>query len=366
MIARLLGFPMQKKLTWLTYEEASEVDFDICIATWWRTVFSLKRIKASHYTYFVQSIESRFYPENEVVLRNLVELTYSLDLHIITEANWIKDYLYKKYKKESFLVLNGIRKDYFNDKREAFSKRNESIIRVLVEGPLGVSFKNTELALELACRSRADEVWLLTSTDIGYYHNVTKLYSRLPVTEVGRVYSSCDILLKLSTVEGMFGPPLEAFHCGSTSITYDVTGYDEYIRHNENALVSFSREDNDVINKINYLVDNRDVLEKLKREALLTAEFWPTWEQSSIEFSKVCNIIKEKNPQQDISYIGYITDLLWEQYEKSASVPSSIVHHGVKDLLKKKVGDKIYQKSPRVYSMLRKLKWTIYSRIRKA
>jgi hypothetical protein len=38
------------------------------------------------------------------------------------------------------------------------------------------------------------------------------------------VYRSCDILGKLSYVEGMFGPPLEMFHCGWTAIVYNVTG----------------------------------------------------------------------------------------------------------------------------------------------
>lgn len=362
---RLSWFPEARKLNWITFEQAEDFSFDICIATWWRTVFSLKHIKSSHYAYFVQSIESRFYPENEIILRNLVELTYSLDLHIITEANWIRNYLYEKYNKTVFLVLNGIRKDYFNNQIEPFSSRNDNTVRVLVEGPLGVSFKNTELALDLAIQSKADEVWLLTSTDIGYYPKVNKLYSRLPVTEVGKVYSSCDILVKLSTVEGMFGPPLEAFHCGATSVTYDVTGYDEYIVPEKNALVSFSRKDQDIIDKINYLVDNKEILEKLKREALLTANTWPTWENSSNEFHKVCKSINDLPKNQDITYIGYIADLLWEQYEKSTSLNHNHSYISTKDLLKRKIGDKIYNKSPKLYSMLRKIKWSIYSIIKR-
>ena len=52
------------------------------------------------------------------------------------------------------------------------------------------------------------------------------------------IYRSCDVIVKLSYVEGMFGPPLEMFHCGGTSIVYDVTGHDEYIVHGKNGLVA--------------------------------------------------------------------------------------------------------------------------------
>lgn len=41
----------------------------------------------------------------------------------------------------------------------------------------------------------------------------------------------------------MFGPPLEMFHCGGTSIVYDVTGHDEYIVHDKNGLVAKTDDD---------------------------------------------------------------------------------------------------------------------------
>ena len=39
--------------------------FDLVFATWWKTALELHRINAYQYAYFVQSIESRFYPESE-------------------------------------------------------------------------------------------------------------------------------------------------------------------------------------------------------------------------------------------------------------------------------------------------------------
>lgn len=353
---QLHWFPESRKLNWLTYKDVQEKKFDLCIATWWRTVFNLKRVNANHYAYFVQSIESRFYPENEVILRNLIELTYSLDLEIITEASWIKQYLKEKYEKEAYLVLNGIDKESFSTAVEPYSPRNPDKVRLLVEGPLGVSFKNTELALKLAKRSKVDEVWFLTSTNILFYPKVDKLYSRVPVTQVGRVYASCDILLKLSTVEGMFGPPLEAFHCGATSVTYDVTGFDEYIIANKNALVSFSRTDEDVLDKINSLVENPNLLNSLKMEAIETARKWPSWDQSSKVFEEVCAKIIAKPITQNIMKIGHESNLLWEMYQSSLFLKN---RDGVFNHLKRKFANSVHSKSPLLYDLLQKVYRTV-------
>ena len=83
-------------LKFITFEEAEKMSFDIAIATWWRTVYELYRIKAKKYIYFVQSIESKFYSnDNEFGLVMLAELTYFLNMSVITEATWIKEYLEK-------------------------------------------------------------------------------------------------------------------------------------------------------------------------------------------------------------------------------------------------------------------------------
>lgn len=314
---RLEWFPGAEKLTWMDYAEAAEKKFDLVIATWWRTVFYLNKINAKKYAFFVQSIESRFYPEDEVTLRTLVDLTYSLHVNFITEATWIKEYLKEHFDQDALLVRNGISKAYFNDEIKPKVPRASEKLRVLVEGPLNVSFKNTELAVELCRQSRADEVWFVTSTEIGAYPNVDRLFSRVPISEIGSIYASCDVLVKLSTVEGMFGPPLEIYHTGGTSISYDVTGYDEYIEHNVNGLVSFSRQNQEIIEFINRLKDNPDELAQLKANALATAEKWPDWESSSKEFSAACEQLIASGVITSVTLLKAQTERFWLFYEES-------------------------------------------------
>lgn len=232
---RLYWHPEAKALKWKTYEQVKNEVFDVAIATWWRTIFDIHKVNAKSYVYFVQSIESKFYPEKEKILRNLVESTYLIPFTIITEATWIKEYLEEKYNLDVLLVHNGIRKDIYQLEGDRYEKSKG--LRILVEGPVDVPFKNVPKTIKLAKKSNADEIWLLSSSKIKKYKGIDRVFSQVPITEVAKIYRSCDVIVKLSYVEGMFGPPLEMFHCGGTAITYNVTGHDEYIVNGVNGLI---------------------------------------------------------------------------------------------------------------------------------
>src|SRR5689334_6518616 len=68
------------QLRFTNFDAVGEDHFDIALATWWKTVYELHRISAERYAYFVQSIESWFYPDSDVAVRNLVNATYLLPL----------------------------------------------------------------------------------------------------------------------------------------------------------------------------------------------------------------------------------------------------------------------------------------------
>jgi hypothetical protein len=349
---RLNWHPESKILTWLTYDETENIKFDIVIATWWKTIFSLHQVASKSYMYFVQSIESKFYPEYEVALRRLVESTYSLELPVITEATWIKEYIENTYPSEVFLAYNGIRKDIYNLKVKPLQEREKGKLRVLVEGPLGISFKNVEKTIELCLKSDADEVWLLTSSEITSYKGVTRVFSKIPINETAKIYSSCDVLVKLSYVEGMFGPPLEIFHCGGTAIVYDVTGHDEYIAHGKNGIVVERDNEQEVIKYLNTLKKDSLFLADLKRGAIETANNWIDWGTSSAVFrSNVESIFKKYSdtPQRikkltDFHMINYIEfeDFIKKNY-KLAIIKSM---HNIKE--------KIKFKYPKIFSLIKK------------
>jgi glycosyltransferase involved in cell wall biosynthesis len=273
-------FKKHSPLLWVDYADVAGEQFDLAIATWWRTFFDLWKVNASRYGYFVQSIESRFYGSEERAVRSWVDSTYEMPISYVTECKWIQNYLRKLHGHEAFLAPNGIDKQAFHPNGESAAPRRLSGLRVLVEGAIDHSFKNVPASIRLAREAKAEEVWLLTSSPVREVVGVDRVFSQVSQRDVPAIYRSCDVLLKLSTVEGMFGPPLEMFHCGGTAIVYDVTGHDEYIVHGRNALVARANDEFTVKRYITLLKEFPVFMESLKAGALETAAQWPDWHKS--------------------------------------------------------------------------------------
>jgi glycosyltransferase involved in cell wall biosynthesis len=94
-------------------------------------------------------------------------------------------------------------------------------------------------------------------------------------------YARTDVVLKLSRVEGMAGPPLEGFHMGATCITTPVTGHDEYIADGRNALLASWDDQRGTSRALDLLARDRRLLHELRLSALRTARSWPSTEQST-------------------------------------------------------------------------------------
>jgi glycosyltransferase involved in cell wall biosynthesis len=293
--------PRAGELRWLNLEDAEKRSFDIILPTWWQSIFLLPRLTANHFVYFVQSIESRFFRDEDPLdsdLRNIGlmkqyrESSYTLNIPVITEARWIQDYLYEQYNKTAYLVRNGIRKDIYREEGVVVEPRVKDRVRVLVEGPVDVHYKNVPKSIELCRQAGIEEIWLLTSSDVQSFPGVDRVFSRVAIEDTPAIYRSCDVLVKLSYIEGMFGPPLEMFHCGGTAIVYDVTGHDEYIVHGENSYVVPRDQDDEVVGYLEKLRQDPGELARLKAGAAETARAWPGWQHAALGF---------ENALQDIS-----------------------------------------------------------------
>ena len=317
--SRYAWHPFAGELSWITFDDLEEESFDQAIATWWQSVFLLQRIRSRKYLYFIQSIESRFFPEQDPevfslrdidILKDWCENTYKINLPVITEARWIQDYLLEHYNRSSFLVRNGIRKDIYSETGTKLEERRHGQLRVLVEGPLGVFFKNVEKTIELCQEAGVQSIWLLTSSEIDSYPGVEKCFSRVPIHKTAEIYRSCDILVKLSYVEGMFGPPLEMFHCGGTAIVYDVSGHDEYIRHGENSIVVKCDNDDLVVDWLEKLQNDPILLEKLKTGAKATARQWSDWDTAAGEFCSALATIDNTYPVMSLPFLRETSEFL--------------------------------------------------------
>jgi glycosyltransferase involved in cell wall biosynthesis len=276
---------------------AAPVPFDVAVATWWETTSSLFLVPAERYAYFVQSLEDRFYHPADVEA-TYAGLTYDLPVAFVTEASWIAGTLRDLRPDASVhLVRNGIDKDVF-PVADAVVPNVDGPLRVLVEGYANVWFKGVNAAIE-AVRAMGEphELTVVAPSRTGLEaEGATRVLDAVPQRELARLYGEHDVVLKLSSVEGMFGPPLEGFHQGATCVTTEVTGHEEYVEHGYNALVCDWDDPRGTARQLDLLAKDRVLLHRLRCGALETARRWPTWEQQGQVMAVALERIRREPP----------------------------------------------------------------------
>ena len=251
-------------------------NIDALIATGWSTSFRVATLPAHRKFYFVQSDETRFHPKHSA-WEHITRLSYTLGFNFITEARWIKAWLKESFGKDAELVPNGLDEKIFFPAEPLQVKGKKP--RILLEGAIGLPYKGMMEAF--AAVSGLDvEVWCVSSYGKPEKHwKCERFFEQVPMTEMRRIYSSCDILVKLSRVEGFFGPPMEMMACGGAVIVGKVTGYDEYIEDDKNALVVDATDVAQATNAIRRLIDDKALRERLIQAGMTTARQWQ-WESS--------------------------------------------------------------------------------------
>lgn len=294
--------PLASGLTFSPWAKVSRSGWDLAIATWWPTVFELADVEASSYLYFVQSLESRF-GRNSVdrTAEALAGATYLIGLPTIVVASWLMGFMSSVSSAPIALVRNGLDKSLWTVEGPRLAERNPRNPRVLIEGMPGVAMKAVDETLQVCLEAGAIDVWHV-SPGKALRKGVTRGFSSVPMSSMPEIYRSVDVLVKLSRVEGMFGPPLEAFHCGATAIVSEVTGFDEYI---ENGINSISVPVDDfatATTALEYLLKEADAIESLQKGAIETATNWPSIEESRRQFVSVCVGLLQRENGQDVDW----------------------------------------------------------------
>lgn len=249
---------------------------DVLIATGWQTALTVAESSARNKLYFVQSDETRFVEDSG--MKKVIGETYKLPFTYLTEARWIIGWLRSSYGWMASYVPNGVDSTLFSLEGAALAGRGRRP-RVLLEGPLVISWKGVADAYAAVADLDCD-IWLVSSAGKppeGW--RIDRFFERVPMAEMGAIYRSCDIFIKMSRVEGFFGPPLEAMACGCAVVVSEVTGRDEFIRHEQNALVADMGDIAAVSSHVKRLIEDPALRERLVREGVQTAAAW-TWDVS--------------------------------------------------------------------------------------
>ena len=257
-------------------------NIDIAIATHFSTVKIVKKINAKRKLYFIQSDERRF----DLCASQFFECqnSYKSELEFFTMARWIQRWLKEEFNQDAYYVPNGLDEKIFFPTRPIKPKSQKP--RILLEGPIDVPFKGMDDAYR-AVKNIDCELWIVSSAGkpkIGWRYD--RFFEKVPMEKMKEVYSSCDIILKMSKIESFSYPPLEAMACGCAPVVADYTGFDEYIVDGENALVVKIGDVQGAKEAVQKLIDDSALREKMKIAGKKTAQEW-SWNKSMDYLEKV-------------------------------------------------------------------------------
>jgi glycosyltransferase involved in cell wall biosynthesis len=287
-------------MTRLSFIEFDELDgdlFDVAIATTWTTVYNLPYVPTRRWAYLVQSIESRFFSQPiHQSLASLAEATYALRLPTVTGSTWLSTYLLNAHASPSTTILPGVDREVFNEAGAMLEPKPPDATRVLVEGSLTSTFKRVPESIEAAVALAGIELWHVGSTSPEPLTGVSKSFGNVSQLRLAEIYRSCDILVRLSRVEGLGMTPLEMFHCGGTAVTSDVTGHEDYMIDGHNCLVINTNQPEQARGAITRLAHDQDLLGQLKANARNTASSWPDWPTASTRFAAFLDTLIRTGP----------------------------------------------------------------------
>jgi len=324
-------FPSVEHLVCIGLEEAAGRTYDVALATWWETIFALPSLEAKRYGHFIQNFEDRFYRPSENVLRLRAAAPQMLPLSFVATSSWLAEQLRTiQPGAQCYVVLSGIDKEVFPISAPEFSPP-AAPLRIVVEGPPAVWFKGVSEAVASVKRMREPhELTLVTgefSAPLEMEAVAHEVFSRLTHNEMAELLARSHVLLKLSRVEGMAGPPLEAFHMGATAVLTPVTGHDEYAIHGWNCQVVGFDDLAGTARTLDLLARDRKLLHVLRTNALATAREWPDWSTSTAELASVLREIADSPPPVDPrSTRQFILDLHVALVAPTASFSSDDEH----------------------------------------
>lgn len=258
-------------------------DADVVIATWWKTaqwVNTFSKKKGEKF-YLVQSYEIWSGP------REKVDETYRMPLKKIVIASWLKNLMERKFSQRAHgPIINGVNFEQFYNKNKIHNKHKR----------VGMMYSSMNLkgsgdgirAFEIAKKKYTDielvmfgRSWpgLEVPEDVEFYYDPSQ-------NDLRKIYSSCDIWMCPSWVEGCQLPPMEAMACKCALVATNVGGIPDYTIPGETALVSPPREPEALAKKLIRLLEDEELLKHISEAGYKKIKEF-TWERATEQLEKV-------------------------------------------------------------------------------
>ena len=253
---------------------------DIIIPTSWKCIYKAIESNSGVVAFFEQGGSHLSDVENlSKEKRNVVAERMKLPHFIYTVSEYSRDKFKELYNRESNVIYNAIDENIFYPR---YKERNSSEITITIIGSEDFKFKNIEEILKvIRVLKKKYPIKLNWITQTEPKKNKEKPIINPKQSLIGEILRDTDIYICNSEYETFGLPTLEAMACGATVITTDTGGMRDFVVDGENALVIKKHNSEDMLKKMEILIKDRNLLQKLSKKGIETAKRF-SWD-SSIE-----------------------------------------------------------------------------------
>ena len=260
---------------------------DVVVPTSWKCIRKAIKANKGPVAFFEQGGSHLFEIDRlSEIKRKVVYDRMQLPPFIYTVSKYSAEKIEEIYGKSSSIIYNALESKIFYPREK---ERNENEISITIVGSEDFKFKNVgevlEVIRELKEKYQIKLNWI-TQTEPKINKEEGKNAIVNPEQKIiGDVLRNTDIYICNSEYESFGLPTLEAMTCGATVITTDTGGMRDFVIDRENALVIKHHNKEDMKEKIEMLINNRDLMHKMSQDGIATASKF-NWDNTILSMEK--------------------------------------------------------------------------------
>lgn len=260
---------------------------DVVVPTSWKCIRKAIKANKGPVVFFEQGGSHLFEIDRlSEIKRKVVYDRMQLPPFIYTVSKYSAEKIEEIYGRRSSIIYNALESKIFYPREK---ERNENEISITIVGSEDFKFKNVGEVLEVIRELKEKyQIKLNWITQTEPKINIEEGKNAIVNPEqkiIGDVLRNTDIYICNSEYESFGLPTLEAMTCGATVITTDTGGMRDFIIDRENALVIKHHNKEDMKEKIEMLINDKNLMHKMSQNGIATASKF-NWDNTILSMEK--------------------------------------------------------------------------------
>ena len=260
---------------------------DVVVPTSWKCIRKAIKANKGPVAFFEQGGSHLFEIDRlSEIKRKVVYDRMQLPPFIYTVSKYSAEKIEEIYGRRSSIIYNALESKIFYPREK---ERNENEISITIVGSEDFKFKNVGEVLEVIRELKEKyQIKLNWITQTEPKINIEEGKNAIVNPEqkiIGDVLRNTDIYICNSEYESFGLPTLEAMTCGATVITTDTGGMRDFVIDRENALVIKHHNKEDMKEKIEMLINDKNLMHKMSQNGIATASKF-NWDNTILSMEK--------------------------------------------------------------------------------